>query len=105
MREYQVKDPLLLQYYHLVTNMMATFVEVRLEHIPLKENKRVNVMSKLGSIKKKGKYKSLLQQVLVSPSTKTIEDCMAIYGAEADYMTPCVKYLKTKDATEEEGKD
>jgi len=40
---------------------------------------RVDVLSKLANIEKKGRYKSLLQQVLSSPSTKKLNIKVAKY--------------------------
>jgi len=51
--EYQVKDAFLLQYYHLVCNMIDSFPEVKLEHVPKANNMRANVLSKLTNTKAK----------------------------------------------------
>jgi len=65
--EFQVKDPLLLQYYHIVTNILQGFEEYKIEHVPKASNVRVDILSKLASTKSKGKYKSILQRELIAP--------------------------------------
>jgi len=52
--EYQVKDDLLLQYYHKVVEAMKEFEEVTLHHIPRAENARADRLSKLAEGKEKG---------------------------------------------------
>jgi len=47
--EYQVKDPLLLRYYHKVLNIMQSFSNVGMKHIPREQNSRVDSLSKLAS--------------------------------------------------------
>jgi len=67
--EFQIKDPILLQYYHLVrTVIQSAFERVRIEHIPRTNNIRADVLSKLASTKLKSRNRSLLQQTLSTPS-------------------------------------
>jgi len=55
--EFQIKDPMLLQYYHLVrTVIQSAFELVRIEHIPRTENIRANILSKLANTKLKGRH-------------------------------------------------
>jgi len=35
-KEYQVKDELLLEYYHLVKVMLESLIDVKLKHIPMR---------------------------------------------------------------------
>jgi len=55
---------------------MDNFVEDKLEHVPKAENMQVGFMSKLTSINAKGRYKSLLEQLLTSTSIKKLDSCM-----------------------------
>jgi len=67
--EFQIKDPILLQYYHLVRAVIqSTFERVRIEHIPRTNNIRVDILSKLANTKLKSCHRSLLQQTLSTPS-------------------------------------
>jgi len=48
--EFQIKDPILLQYYHLVCAViLSAFERVRIEHIPKTDNIRADILSKLKS--------------------------------------------------------
>jgi len=59
--EFQIKDPFLLQYYHLVRAVIqSAFEQVRIEHIPRTDNIRVDILSKLASTKLKSRHRSLL---------------------------------------------
>ena len=50
--EFQIKDPILLQYYHLVGAVIqSAFEQVRVEHIPITDNVRADILSKLASTK------------------------------------------------------
>ena len=47
--EYQVKDPLLLRYYHKVLNIMQCFNTVEIKHILREQNTKAESLSKLAS--------------------------------------------------------
>ena len=67
--EFQIKDPTLLQYYHLVRKVVqSTFEQVCIQHIPRSENVRADILSKLASTKLKSCHRSLLHQTLSAPS-------------------------------------
>ena len=52
--EFQIKNPILLQYYHLVRVVIQfAFEQVRVEHIPRTDNVRADILSKLASTKLK----------------------------------------------------
>jgi len=54
--EFQIKDPTLLQYYHLVRNVIqSTFDRVCVQHIPRSENVWADILSKLVSTKLKNR--------------------------------------------------
>jgi len=60
--EFQIKDVILLQYYHLVRNVIQyAFDRVCVQHIPRSENFRADILSKLASTKLKSRHRSLLQ--------------------------------------------
>jgi len=60
--KFQIKDPTLLQSYHLVCNVIqSAFDRVCIQHIPKSENVRADILSKLGSTKIKSWHRSLLQ--------------------------------------------
>jgi len=71
--EFQIKDATLLQYYHLVCNVIqSAFDRVCIQHILRSENVKTNILSKLASTKLKNRYRSLLQQTLFAPSITNI---------------------------------
>jgi len=71
--EFHIKDPILLQYYHLVRAVIqSTFEQVRIEHIPRTHNIRADILSKLASTKLKNRHRSLLHQTLSTPSSHTL---------------------------------
>jgi len=53
--EYQVKDTLLLQYYHIVRYMIDSFLEVKLDHVLRSGDVRADILSKLANTKAKRK--------------------------------------------------
>jgi len=93
--EFQIKDPNLLQYYHLVRNVIqSAFERVCIQHIPRSENVRADILSKLASTKLKSRHKSLLHQTLSAPST--INTCLNLTQNQADnWTTPYIQYLRT----------
>ena len=73
--EFQIKDPTLLQYYHLVRAVIqSAFDQVRIQHILRIDNIRANILSKLASTKLKSRHQSLLQQTLSVTSHLDITD-------------------------------
>jgi len=103
--EFQIKDPILLQYYHLVCAVIqSAFEQVRIEHIPRTDNIRVDILSKLASTKLKNRHRSLLQQTLSTPSIT--HTCQNLTDSPADnvtpsqsqnWTTPYIQYLKTSN--------
>jgi len=92
--EYQIKNPMLLQYYHLVRDVMnSSFDEITIQHIPRGDNMRVKTLSKLASTRKKEKYKSLLHQTLMAPSIANTY--LNLHTNNDNWMSPHIYYLKT----------
>jgi len=101
--EFQIKDPILLQYYHLVCAVIqSAFKQVRVEHIPRTDNVRADILSKLASTKLKSRHRSLLQQTLSTPSithtcqnlTHTPVNSVTPFQSQ-NWTTPYIQYLKT----------
>jgi len=81
--EFQIKNPTLLQYYHLVrTVIQSAFDQVRIQHIPSSKNIRADILSKLASTKLKSRHRSLLQQTLSAPSITN--SCHNLTQSQAD---------------------
>lgn len=45
--EFQVKDPMLLHYYHKVTNLLVEFQITKVEIIKIERNARADLLSKM----------------------------------------------------------
>ena len=85
--EFQIKDLILLQYYHLVRAVIQfIFERVRIEHIPRTNNIRADILSKLANTKLKSRHRSLLQQTLSTPSIT--HTCQNLTYAPTDNTTP-----------------
>ncbi|XP_027927512.1 uncharacterized protein LOC114184399 [Vigna unguiculata] len=95
--EYQVKDDLLLQYYHKVVEAMKEFEEVTIHHIPQAENARADRLSKLAEGKEKGQLKTIIRQTLMRPSAG---ECAAI-DRPVDWMSELRELLRRCDAGED----
>jgi len=101
--EFHTKDPILLQYYHLVYPVIqSAFEQVRIKHIPKTDNIRVDILSKLASTKLKSRHRSLLQQTLSTPSITNT--CHNLTHSPANnttppqihnWTTPYIQYLQT----------
>jgi len=93
--EFQIKDPTLLQYYHLVQKVIqSAFEQVRIQHIPKSKNVRADILSKVVSTKLKSRHWSLLQQTLSALSITNT--CHTLTQHQADnWTTPYIQYLQT----------
>jgi len=92
--EYQVKDDLLLQYYHKVVEAMKEFEEVTIHHIPQAENAIVDRLSKLVEGKEKGQLKTIIRKTLMRPSAG---ECAAV-DRPADWISDVRELLRRSDA-------
>jgi len=61
--DYQIKDPLLLKYYHKV-NIISQFQSVVVSHVKRQDNLRADTLSKLATAKPKGRHAIIIQQTL-----------------------------------------
>jgi len=95
--EYQVKDDLLLQYYHKVIEAMKEFEEVTIHHIPRAENAKADRLSKLAEGKEKGQLKTIIRQTLMRPS---VGEC-AVVDRPADWMSEVRELLRRCEAGED----
>ena len=95
--EYQVKDDLLLQYYHKVVEAIKEFEEVTIHHIPRAENARADKLSKLAEGKEKGQLKTIIRQTLMRPSAG---EC-AMVDRPVNWMNEVRELLKRCDARED----
>ncbi|XP_068483302.1 uncharacterized protein [Phaseolus vulgaris] len=97
---YQIKDPLLLKYYHRVVNIISQFQNVKISHVKRQENLRADTLSKLATAKTKGRHAFVIQQILSAPSVP-IGECMITEKEGDDWVSDMKKAVKDR----EEGKD
>jgi len=85
--EYQIKEPLLQKYYHIARSLVLQFEEVSIVHIPRTDNNRADILSKLASTRKTGQHKTLIQEIVKTPSWDR-NDVLEIRVGETSWMTP-----------------
>jgi len=81
-----VKESLLQKYYHHLQNLMSKLKNVQIEHIGREHNVRVNMLSRLATVKKKRLHRSVIYINLKNPIVNT-DKCMAI-DEKTNWMTP-----------------
>jgi len=77
-------------------NLISKLEEFKIDHVPRSDNTRADLLPKLASTKKKGRYRSLIQQVLTIPSIQAQAECFEITTQES-WMRPFVTYLETAE--------
>jgi len=90
--EYQAREPLLQKYHNMTKKLMLQFEEVSIVHVPRCNNARADVLSKLMSTRKTGQHKTLIQEVLNTPSWDR-DYVLEIQIRENSWMTPILNFL------------
>jgi len=90
--EFEVREPLLQRYYHMVNNSIAKFDKVIIEHIPRQDNERADTLSRLASTKKQSHHRSIIQVHLKQSSVGEAE-CLAINEVDT-WMSQIIQYLE-----------
>jgi len=93
---FQVKDPLLIRYYHVVKGMLAQFKTVRLEHINRAQNSRADLLSKLATTKIKGQHHTVIHATLSQPTVTMIDSNVTEVTKTEDkgWMVPIVQFIQ-----------
>jgi len=89
--EYEVRESLLQQYYHLVKQLMNTFSEISLQHVRRDHNTRADTLSRLATTKRKGVHRSVVHVSLARPSID-LQECLTT-DSESTWITPIKEYL------------
>ncbi|XP_057444393.1 uncharacterized protein LOC130736597 [Lotus japonicus] len=84
--EYQAKDAQLAKYLVKTQNLMKQVDKVHINHVPREENTRADILSKLANTKKPGNSKSVIQEVLNSPSIENDEVMAIPMAIDQDWM-------------------
>ncbi|XP_057436319.1 uncharacterized protein LOC130728766 [Lotus japonicus] len=96
--EYQAKDAQLAKYLVKAQGLIKQIGEVQINHVPRDENTRADILSKLASTKKPGNNKSVIQEVLNSPSIEADEVMALPAVASLDWMGRIKKCLEAEGA-------
>ena len=94
--DYQVKDPLLMQYYHKVLNIMQCFNQAEIKYISRELNMKADSLSKLASQQRQLQYNSVIQQTL-SHSTVGLEECFNITTSKDEWIKTYIEAIKNQE--------
>ena len=94
--EYQVKDPLLMKYYHKVLNIMQCFNKAEIKYIPRELNMKAYSLSKLASKQRQGQHNSVIQQTLSQP-TVSLEECFNIATSKDEWIKTYIEVIKNQE--------
>ncbi|XP_057719783.1 uncharacterized protein LOC130934213 [Arachis stenosperma] len=84
------------KYLDKTKEQLGQFKEYEFRHIPREQNDRADALSKLASTKPGGNNRSLIQEILQSPSISEEEKVLAISSQDQGWMTPIISYLKSE---------
>ncbi|XP_020216761.1 uncharacterized protein LOC109800386 [Cajanus cajan] len=81
---FQVKDHIMMKYYHAYQKLKTSFQEVLVEHIPREDNTRADQLARLAATKKPGQLRTIIQQEIDQPSVES----EMVGSVEADHADP-----------------
>nr|XP_025677746.1 uncharacterized protein LOC112777556 [Arachis hypogaea] len=90
---YQTRDPLLQQYLTKVNELKEGFESIIIRHIPREQNTRADLLSKLASTKPGHGNRSLIQEVVRSPSVSTAINSHLTISSQGSWTYPILQYL------------
>ncbi|XP_057754878.1 uncharacterized protein LOC130974141 [Arachis stenosperma] len=104
--DYQTQDPLLQQYLAKVNELKERFEHVTIQHVPRERNARADLLSKLASTKPGHGNKSLIQEIIKSPSISTTTNAYLKLSNQGSWTYPILQYLLNRTLPEDpkEGK-
>ncbi|XP_025664382.1 uncharacterized protein [Arachis hypogaea] len=104
--DYQTRDPLLQQYLAKVNKLKEEFDQVTIQHVPRERNARADLLSKLASTKPGHGNKSLIQEVVKTPSVSLTADTHLTHSHHKSWTYPILQYLLNRTLPEDpkEGK-
>nr|XP_025670157.1 uncharacterized protein LOC112769923 [Arachis hypogaea] len=91
--DYQTRDPLLQQYLAKVNKLKEGFEHVTIQHVPRERNARADLLSKLASTKPGHGNKSLIQEVVKTPSVSTTTNAHLTISNRESWTYPILQYL------------
>ncbi|XP_057755308.1 uncharacterized protein LOC130974437 [Arachis stenosperma] len=90
---YQARYPLLQQYLTKVNKLKERFEIITIQHVPRERNARADLLSKLASTKPGHGNKSLIQEVVRSPSVSTTINAHLTSSNRESWTYPILQYL------------
>jgi len=99
---FQVKDPLLLRYYHIVQGMLNRFRTANVKHVDRSQNSRADLLSKLATTKIKGQHHTVTHATLDRP-TVTLAECNTtetIAPGDEEWMAHIIQFIQHGDTGE-----
>ncbi|XP_072054907.1 uncharacterized protein [Arachis hypogaea] len=91
---YQTRDPLLQQYLKKVSETKEGFEKVSIHHVPRERNARADLLSKLASTKSGHGNRSLIQEVVKTPSVSTEINAHLTSSNRESWTYPIWQYLR-----------
>ncbi|XP_057742920.1 uncharacterized protein LOC130961192 [Arachis stenosperma] len=91
--DYQTRDPLLQQYLAKVNKLKEGFEHATIQHVPRERNARADLLSKIASTKPGHGNKSLIQEVVKSPSVSTTTNAHLTFSNQGSWTYPILQYL------------
>ncbi|XP_025678147.1 uncharacterized protein [Arachis hypogaea] len=91
--DYQTRDPLLQQYLAKVNKLKEEFNQITIRHVPKERNARADLLSKLASTKPGHDNKSLIQEVIKTPSISTTANTHLTLSNQGSWTYPILQYL------------
>jgi hypothetical protein len=90
--EYQTKDAQLTKYLAKVQDLAKRFTFFEAVYVSREQNSRADLLAKLVSTKRPGNNKTVIQEIIVAPSTR-IEEVHHITEGKDGWMEPLLSYL------------
>lgn len=90
--EYPTKVSHLVKYLTKVQELAKKFKFFEALNVPREQNSRADLLAKLASTKKPGNYRTVIQEIVTSPSTNIIE-VHSVTEEKEGWMTPSLKFL------------
>ncbi|CAL0322261.1 unnamed protein product [Lupinus luteus] len=86
---YQTKDILLGKYLAKIKELMASFDDATIQHVPRENNVRTDILSKLASTKCLGNNQFIVQGTVYQPNVMAIEEV----AIQEDWTDPLIRYI------------
>jgi len=94
--EYQIKDPLLMKYYHKVLNIMQCFNKAEVKYIPRELNMKADSLSKLASQQRQVQHNLVIQQTLNHPIV-SLKECLNIATSRDEWIKTYIEIIKSQE--------